>query len=98
MIRFCTVKRYAELSGYTERAIESKISRGDWTYGRQYVRAPDGRIFVSIEGVEKWLQSIAASTSRMGSAGSRTTHRTVASGSRPGYRIPPKTARQQRTS
>lgn len=41
--------------GLTERAIESKIARQDWIEGKQYHKAPDGRIYVDMRGFEKWV-------------------------------------------
>jgi len=46
-----TIKRFADLSGYSDNAVKSKIKRGEWTF---YVTAPDGRILISILGYEAW--------------------------------------------
>jgi hypothetical protein len=48
--------RYAELSGYTVKAIERKIEAGVWLEGRQFRKAPDGRIMIDVEGVERWVE------------------------------------------
>lgn len=45
----------AAATGLTERAIESKIARQDWIEGKQYHRAPDGRIYIDLRGFEKWV-------------------------------------------
>ncbi len=52
--RFVTKDRAAELIGYSVRAIDGKIFRGDWCEGVQYVRAPDKRILIDLKGVESW--------------------------------------------
>ena len=56
MTRYVLIARFAQLSGYTVTAIEGKIHSGVWVEGREYRRAPDGRILVDIEGFEKWVE------------------------------------------
>lgn len=55
MLRYVTISKFAELSGYTEDAVRSKISCGMWLDGVQYKRAPDNRILVDIEEYERWV-------------------------------------------
>lgn len=55
MLDKVTIPRFAELSGYTEKAIRAKIDRGDWPEG-VYIRAPDDRILISIRGYEEWAE------------------------------------------
>lgn len=50
------IKKFCELTGWTVNAINTKISRGVWLNGREYVKAPDGNIVVSIKGYEKWIE------------------------------------------
>jgi len=38
--RYVRIKRFAELTGYTEKAIYRKIADGVWIHGREYRRAP----------------------------------------------------------
>lgn len=45
------------ITGYTVKAMERKIERGDWREGKEWRRAPDGRIFVDLVGYEKWVES-----------------------------------------
>jgi len=52
-----TVKKFSELSGYTEAAARTKISDGVWLEGREWKRAPDGRILMDIEGYSAWVES-----------------------------------------
>lgn len=47
------------LIGLTARAIETKIGRGQWVEGREFRRAPDGRIYVDLRGFEKWVEGAA---------------------------------------
>lgn len=54
--RFVTVKKFAEMSGYTPSAIYQKMNNGVWTEGRQFRKAPDGRVMINVEGVERWVE------------------------------------------
>ncbi len=56
MVNLVQVHKYAELSGYTAKAIRDKIYEGVWVEGRQFCKAPDGRILINIEEVEKWAR------------------------------------------
>ena len=49
------LKKFVEVFGVTARAIEGKIKRETWTDGVEYLRDPDNKIHVIIEGYEKWL-------------------------------------------
>jgi hypothetical protein len=42
------------ITGYTVKAMERKIERGDWLEGREYIRAPDGHILLDVRGYERW--------------------------------------------
>ncbi|PTY38076.1 excisionase [Saccharospirillum sp. MSK14-1] len=57
MRRFVTIKRYSELSGYTQEAIRQKIKKGVWRLQKHVYRAPDGRLMINVEEVEKWIVS-----------------------------------------
>ena len=37
--RYVRIKRFAELTGYTEKAVYRKIADGVWIQGREYRRA-----------------------------------------------------------
>lgn len=54
--RFVTVELAAVLTGFTPAAIRTKITRGVWLEGRQYVRR-DGRVLVDMRGYERWAES-----------------------------------------
>jgi hypothetical protein len=54
-MRFVKVKKYAELSGYTEAAIHHKLSNGVWMENREYRRAPDNVILIDTDGIERWV-------------------------------------------
>jgi len=54
-VRFVTAKLFEQLTGYTEKAVEHKRAEGVWREGREYRRAPDGRILIDLEGFEAWV-------------------------------------------
>src|ERR1700689_1158311 len=43
------------LTGYSVKAMERKIERGDWQEGKVWKRAPDGHIVIDIVGYQKWV-------------------------------------------
>jgi|SRR5580658_3632212 hypothetical protein len=52
------------LTGYSVKAMERKIERGDWQEGKVWRRAPDGRIVIDVLGYQRWVEgSKAAVTS-----------------------------------
>lgn len=55
-LRYVTIARFAEASGYSEKAIRLKIERGVWAEGRQFRKAPDGHILIDTQGVERWVE------------------------------------------
>ena len=57
-LRFVTIDKFSNLSGYSPDAVRSKIKRGDWLEGQVFIKAPDGRILISTEGYEKWVQGL----------------------------------------
>lgn len=54
MIDHITIDAFCERTGYTRKAVERKIQDGVWLQGHEYVRAPDGRVLISIKGYHKW--------------------------------------------
>ena len=54
-MRYVTIEKASDLTGYTPDAIRSKIKRGDWLEGG-WQRAPDGRVLIDLQGYEKWVE------------------------------------------
>ncbi len=54
--RYVLLPLASAITGYTVKAMERKIERGDWVEGRVYVRAPDGHIMVDVIGFQKWVE------------------------------------------
>jgi hypothetical protein len=44
------------LTGYSIKAMERKIERGDWRENQVWKRAPDGRILIDLVGYQKWVE------------------------------------------
>lgn len=59
MLRHLTISAFAAQSGYTEDAIRAKIKRGEWLEGAVWIKAPDSRILIDVEGFEKWATGAA---------------------------------------
>lgn len=51
-----TINVHAIITGLTRKAIEKKIENGYWLEGKQFKRAPDGRIFISVPGYYDWVE------------------------------------------
>lgn len=48
-MKWVTVKKAAELSGYSEKAIEACAENGFLRYGEMWIRAPDRRVMLNAE-------------------------------------------------
>ena len=55
--RYILLPLAATVTGYTVKAIERKIERGDWQEGKVWRRGPDGRILIDLLGYQKWVES-----------------------------------------
>jgi len=53
---YVTVPLFSVISGLSEKAIRRKIEDGKWLEGREYRRSPDGGVFISIKGFERWVE------------------------------------------
>lgn len=45
------------VTGYSVKAMQRKIERGDWIERQVWRRAPDGHIMFDIQGYERWVES-----------------------------------------
>ena len=53
---YVLIPRAAQLTGYSIRAIELKIYKGEWVEGREWRKSPDGRRQISMEGFARWVE------------------------------------------
>ena len=56
-IGYVTIRKFCELTGYTEDAVNSKIRDGVWMQNRVWRKAPDGRRLISMEGFWQWVET-----------------------------------------
>ena len=70
-VRFVTLKQFEALTGYTVDAINSKIKRGDWLGGAVFIKAPDGRNLIDLEGYEEWVIQGRVASGQLHKAASR---------------------------
>ena len=64
-VRYKTIGQFSIESGYTEAAINTKIRDGVWAEGLVWVKAPDGRRLISVEGYNQWVDSTMAFAPRL---------------------------------
>ncbi|MBB0027048.1 excisionase [Ralstonia pickettii] len=57
MIRHITIRKFADLTGYTEKAVYNKINDGTWAEGDVWTKAADGRVLMNIEGYNRWVET-----------------------------------------
>ena len=55
IMNWVTIKKFSEISGYSEDAIRAKIKKGQWMIDHHFKKAPDGRIFIGKREMEKWI-------------------------------------------
>lgn len=54
---YVVLKLAATITGLTVKAMRHKMDRGQWLEGREYRKAPDGNIYVSMRGYQQWVES-----------------------------------------
>lgn len=59
---YVTVPLASTITGLSQKAIRRKIEDGKWIEGREYRRSPDGGIFISIKGYQRWVEGGVASS------------------------------------
>jgi hypothetical protein len=79
MLRYVTISKFAEESGYSELAIRAKIHDGIWPEGQVWMKAPDNRVLISTEGYAEWVETGGVLKLRR-KAASKSVSRTAASG------------------
>ena len=53
---YVTIPVAAAMTGYSAKAIRRKIEAGVWLEGREFRRAPDGHVLISVKGYESWVE------------------------------------------
>jgi hypothetical protein len=57
-VRFVRIKKFIELTGYTEKAVRGKIHEAVWLEGKHFRRAPDGNICINLEAYDAWVRGL----------------------------------------
>ena len=57
MMKYVTIKKLAELTGYSQDAIRAKIKRGIWRLNEHFIKSPDGRVQLKMEAIESWMET-----------------------------------------
>ena len=55
-IKYVKVKKFSELTGYTEDATRKKIQSGVWMEGIHYRHAPNNRIQMDMDAYTDWVE------------------------------------------
>ena len=55
-VRYVSVNRAADLTGYSECAIRAKISTGVWAEGKEWKWGADGKQLVDLQGYDRWAE------------------------------------------
>ena len=54
-MRWVKLKKYCDISGDTKDAVNAKRKVGKWAEGIHWRKAPDGKIWINTEEVERWV-------------------------------------------
>lgn len=55
--RYITIEKFSQETGYTEDAVRTKIKRGVWQEKVVWLKAPDGRVLINMDGYDEWVES-----------------------------------------
>lgn len=53
--RFVRIPKFCEDTGYSKSAVDTKITRGVWIEGKEWIQAPDGNRLIDMEGYNRWV-------------------------------------------
>lgn len=55
-LQWVLIPVFSAMTGYTDKAVRRKIEEGVWIEGKQYKKAPDGRITMNLQEYYKWVE------------------------------------------
>lgn len=55
-MKWITINKFHELTGYSENAIRAKIKKGIWLMELHWIKAPDGRILLNPQAINTWVE------------------------------------------
>lgn len=56
MFEWVLINKICELVGYSDDAVRAKIKRGVWLKDVHWRKAPDGRLFLNLTAIRKWIE------------------------------------------
>jgi len=56
-MKWVKLRKYCELSGDTKDAVNAKRRNGLWAEGVQWRKAPDNKIWINLEAIDKWVEN-----------------------------------------
>ena len=56
-MKWLTLDKFSEQSGMTKESIRALKKKGIWREKIHWTKASNGRIFINVVGVEKWIES-----------------------------------------
>lgn len=56
-MKWVTLKKYCEISGDTVDAVKQRRKKGEWAEGKHSKLGPNGRIWVNLEQVDRWIEN-----------------------------------------
>lgn len=57
MSKWISISKCSEKLGVSEEAIRALKKKGYWREQTHWVKAPNGRIFINVKGVDEWIES-----------------------------------------
>jgi len=55
-VKWVTINKLVELSGYTENGIRGKKKSGVWLINKHLIKAPDGRVLFNQKAISEWME------------------------------------------
>jgi len=55
-LQWVLIPAFANMTGYTEKAVRRKLEDGVWIEGKHYKKAPDGRVTMNLQEYYKWVE------------------------------------------
>jgi len=55
-MKWVTVKKLSEMSGYTDDAIRAKKQKGVWLIDKHWTKAPDNKVLFNSKAIDDWVE------------------------------------------
>jgi len=55
-MKWVTVKKLSEMSGYTDDAIRAKKQKGVWLIDKHWTKAPDNKVLFNPKAIDDWVE------------------------------------------